>query len=497
MKKNGGLLLFVTTVLGVLPATAQQVQEIFTYQSLPVTVSVLPEVQQTGDPSTLIGATPGMLDEYAPGGVIPSAVNAFLIYRYGQWALIDAGFGTRLFEHLQTFDITAEDISVVLLTHLHGDHIGGLLRSGKAAFPNATVYLSKQEYDYWTSDDAMNELPAARRGGFENARKTLAAYRDRLLLFEPAKIGAAVPREVIPGVHAIAAFGHTPGHTLYGIDLGAEYFLAWADLTHATAIQLPYPDVAVTYDVNPGQAIASRKEILDYVAKNTIPVAGSHVAFPGAGWVFENNRGGYVFQPAATSDAIRNAVTRQLKKYPGTRLADIYKNFFQDYFGPGHIISDAAAAKNYLQRELDALSETSGAAVEPTGCEGNFYRVNLSLVKENIIPFDVFLDAFIESANARTAPSPAVWAAQWDKIEQVLDGMQQNLPDYDTDKVKLHESLLAGQPVVHHSGAYNGQHQPHYRIISKSVFDKKLRKLLESRHVPSGLPEQRKMSPTQ
>ena len=476
MKKTS--VLFFAAVFAIMPATAQQTPEIFQYRSTPVGVSVLPELQQNGHVHTLIGATPGILKKYAPDGIIPSAVNAFLIYRYGQVTLIDAGFGRKLFERLQSLGFTADDVSVVLLTHLHGDHIGGLLRDGKAAFPNATVYLSKQEYDYWTNDEAMNKLPEDRRGNFENARKTLAAYEEKVFTFEPAEIDAEAQREVIPGVYGIAAFGHTPGHTMYKIALGTEEFLVWADLTHATAIQLPHPEVAVTYDLHPEQAVATRKEVLAYAAKNALPVAGSHIAFPSAGWVFENKQGGYVFQPALTPEAVKKTVNEQLQKYAGTRLQDIYKNFFQDYFGPGHIIPDAAAAKKYLQEELDACTETAGVAVEPAGSEGNFYRVNLSVVKEKKIPFNLFLDAFIESANDVIAPPPAVWTAQWNHIIRIIDNLQLNIPDYEADKERLNNLLAEGKYVVHHSDTYEEQHKPHYRIISKSVFEKKLRKRL-------------------
>ncbi|MDR3350153.1 MAG: MBL fold metallo-hydrolase [Prevotellaceae bacterium] len=476
MKKTKQL--FIASMLAATPATAQQAQEIFNYQSAPVGVSVLPEMQQNRQVNTLIGATSGMLEKYAPGGIIPSAVNAFLVYRYGQLTLIDAGFGAQLFECLQSLGFTADDVSVVLLTHLHGDHIGGLLRNGKPAFPNATVYLAQQEYDYWTSDEEMNKLPENRRSGFENARKTLEAYSDRFFLFEPAKIGDAEQREVIPGIYGIAAFGHTPGHTMYKVTLPTEQLLIWADLTHATAVQLPHPEVAVTYDVHPGQAVDSRREVLRYAAKNSWTVAGSHIAFPGMGWVFENKQGGYIFQPALTPEAVRNAVNEQLEKYPASRLQDIYKNFFQDYFGPGHMIPDAAAAKNYLQQELDSLTGTSGAIVEPTGSEGRFYRVSLSAVKENKAPAGLFLEAFLESANDITVPPSAVWTAQWKNIVRIIDDMPLRLPDYEADKAKLDALLSEGKFAVHHSPAYEELYKPHYRIISKSVFEKKLKALL-------------------
>jgi glyoxylase-like metal-dependent hydrolase (beta-lactamase superfamily II) len=312
----------ITTLL--LPATlllAQQQKDIFSTTMGEFSIQVLSEGQQNGRADVLIGATPEMLEQYAPDGIIPSAVNAFLIYRFGQLTLVDAGFGTKLFEHLQSLGIPAETIGVVLLTHLHGDHIGGLLRNGKIAFPNATVYLSTQEYNYWTNDEAMNRLPENRRGGFENARKILAAYRHKLQLFEPAALNAAIPTEVIPGVFGIAAFGHTPGHTLYSLESNENRFLIWADLTHAMALQMPHPEIAVTYDVDPVQAVASRKTILDYVAKNAIPVAGSHIAFPAVGWVFATEKGGYVFQNAVTPEAAQQSIKEQLKKYPESRFA--------------------------------------------------------------------------------------------------------------------------------------------------------------------------------
>ncbi|MDR0694210.1 MAG: hypothetical protein LBF81_02790, partial [Prevotellaceae bacterium] len=107
MKKTSVLLL--ATIFAITPAIAQQAQEIFRYHSTPVGISVLPELQQNVQTGTLIGATPEILKKYAPDGMIPSAVNAFLIYRYGQLTLIDAGFGQKLFDHLQSLGFTAGD----------------------------------------------------------------------------------------------------------------------------------------------------------------------------------------------------------------------------------------------------------------------------------------------------------------------------------------------------------------------------------------------------
>jgi glyoxylase-like metal-dependent hydrolase (beta-lactamase superfamily II) len=296
MKKNA--ILLVAAVCTANALQAQSPDNTYTYELGEFKVYMLSEGQQNGRTNTLVGATPEQLAECAPDGNIPMATNAFLLYKWGQLTLVDAGFGTKLFDNLKSLDVAPDQISVIALTHLHGDHIGGMLRDGKVVFPHAEVYLSQPEYDYWTSDEAMNALPENRRGGFENARKVIAAYSDKLHLFTPGTIDGATTEEIIPGVYAVAAYGHTPGHTMYMLQSAAEdRLLIWADLTHAMAVQMPYPDVAVTYDGTPEQAVASRKEVLAYVAAHHIPVAGSHIAYPGMGWIVANSKGGYTFTP--------------------------------------------------------------------------------------------------------------------------------------------------------------------------------------------------------
>ena len=101
------------------------------------------------------------------------------------------------------------------------------------------------------------------------------------------------------------------------------------------------------------------------------------------------------FGQELSENRIKEAVCRQLEAYPQSSLRDLYKNFFQDRFGPGHIVSDTASAGKYLREELAAEKDFRGPYYEQTGYSGDFYRVNLSLVKEGIIPYQVFFDAFI------------------------------------------------------------------------------------------------------
>jgi glyoxylase-like metal-dependent hydrolase (beta-lactamase superfamily II) len=262
-------------------------------------VSVLSEEQRSGRIDALTGATPQMIQTYLPDSIYPSAVNAFLLRTPDKNILVDAGYGRKLFNHIQSLGLTTEDIHIILLTHMHGDHIGGLLRNDTIAFPQAELYLSQPEYDFWMSDQAMQASPD-RRNGFLQARKVIDAYKDKLHLFTPEAGPAADPpaNTLLPGIRAIAAYGHTPGHTAYLFESEGSQLLIWGDITHAMHIQMPCPDVTYARDSDPVQSVETRKHILAYVAAKNIPIAGMHIAFPGIGDVISTGNGGvYAFEP--------------------------------------------------------------------------------------------------------------------------------------------------------------------------------------------------------
>jgi glyoxylase-like metal-dependent hydrolase (beta-lactamase superfamily II) len=266
---------------------AQGAENVFTFKFGLFELTLLSEGQGQGNKGVLVGATDEMIEKYAPGGVFPNATNAFFLKTPGMNILIDAGYGRNLFNNLQSIGISPDKIDVVLLTHMHGDHIGGMLRDGKPSFPNADIYLPQPENDYWATAD---------RG--QQARDVIAAYKGKLHLFQPVEIGGQ-GKDLIAGISGIAAYGHTPGHTAYMLESDDKKLLVWGDLTHAMAVQMPYPQVAVTYDVTPADAVAYRKKILEYVWRNKIPVAGMHIAFPGIGAVEGGaGAGSYVFTSA-------------------------------------------------------------------------------------------------------------------------------------------------------------------------------------------------------
>ncbi len=273
---------------------SQDTQDKFSYRIGDFEVVLLSWGQKQGNASVLIGATEKMLNECIPQGTFPNATNAFLVRTPEKTILVDAGYENGLTANLHANDIHASQIDIILITHMHGDHIGGLLSEGKARFANAQLYIPQPEYDYWMSDEAMNRVPENKRNGFIAARQVVEVYKDKLHLFVPGKLNEKTS-ELVQGITPFIASGHTPGHTMYMLESRAAKLLIWGDLTHALAIQMSYPEVAVTYDLDPQQAVSSRKEVFEYVAKNNIFIAGMHIQYPAMGTIRIDESGKYSF----------------------------------------------------------------------------------------------------------------------------------------------------------------------------------------------------------
>ena len=224
-----------------------------------INVVSLLDVQGESDSSLLIGATDEQKAQYFTDGKMESQILAFWV----NGVLYDAGLRDgHIVQELAKNGVLPSDVKTILITHLHPDHFGGLVDSeGKAAFPNAEVYVGKVERDYW-----VNEVKN------ENVINALGLYTVHTFMFGD---------EVIPGVKAIDTSGHTPGHVSYLIEADGERLIVAGDIMHFPEIQLPVPDVAVRYDVDPVKAVQSRKFLLDYAAWKNIPVAGMHITFPG------------------------------------------------------------------------------------------------------------------------------------------------------------------------------------------------------------------------
>ena len=250
-------------------------------------IFTLVESERTGNASILVGADEAVLSRYIPAQGFQHTANAFLVKTPNQNILIDSGTGAGdvIIEKIKALGVQPEDINAVLITHLHGDHFGSLQRNGAAVFPNATVYLSAREFEYFTKT-APNQ-------GAVNA---LAPYQtaSRLTAINPGELAA--PVEILPGVKAIAAYGHTPGHTIFQLENSGAKLLIIGDLLHVALVQFPVPEISATYDMDQNAAAQIRRQVLDYAAKNKIPVGGMHIVYPAVGSV-EVDGTGFKFTP--------------------------------------------------------------------------------------------------------------------------------------------------------------------------------------------------------
>ena len=171
------------------------------------------------------------------------------------------------------------------------------------------------------------------------------------------------------------------------------------------------------------------------------------------------------------------AIERQMAAYPKSTLQDIYKSFYQEHFGPGHIISDTASARRYLMHELSEMDETSSPYFEPTGSQGDFVRVYLSAVADSLITAEQLLDALIKSANSWQDPTVS-WLEKWEAIVSIIQANKMEIEGFEADLPLLTEAARNNQ-AVHHSRRYNEAYHPHYRIVERGIFERDLESALK------------------
>ena len=238
-------------------------------------------VEESGEGSieVLLNPPSNVLEQCTTNGFFSRAVRAYLLNDNGNWSLFDAGFGRHIFEAMDYLNVSPLAITHVYLTHLHPDHIGGMLIGEELMFPNANVFLSHNEYDYWMSDISKQQVSIQKQSYFDVARKVLKAYKNNLCLQEPISFDD-LPSENHE-ISMIEAYGHTPGHVMYFIRQDENSLLLCGDLIHALDVQVLHPEISVVYDVDPIQAMKTRTSTFEYVANSNILVAGVHVAYSG------------------------------------------------------------------------------------------------------------------------------------------------------------------------------------------------------------------------
>jgi glyoxylase-like metal-dependent hydrolase (beta-lactamase superfamily II) len=230
---------------------------------------------------------------------VETSVNAFLVNTGAKLILIDAGVGTfmgpgtgHLIANLKAAGYQPEQVDEIYITHMHGDHIGGLAPAGARAFPNALVRASRLEADYWLKPERLAAATGDDKEGFQHALDSLSPYvtAGKFSAFED---GATL----VPGIRAVATHGHTPGHTSYLIESQGDKMMVLGDLVHVGAVQFPRPSAAIKFDSDSVAAVAQRQKVFHDAAQGHYWIAAAHLPFPGIGHLRAEGEG-YIWLPA-------------------------------------------------------------------------------------------------------------------------------------------------------------------------------------------------------
>lgn len=233
---------------------------------------------------------------------VSATVQAYLVNTGAKLVLIDTGAGGhwggptlgKLVQNLKASGYKPEQVDLVLLTHLHADHVGGIYQNGKRVFPNATVMMKKADADFWLSKEIMAKAPEEAKIFFTVAQDAAAPY-----------IAAGKWRpyegmdEIVPGIAPYAIPGHTPGHAGYMISSKGQSLLVWGDVAHVGAVQMPHPEVSIVFDSDSTSAVKTREALLVKLAQDKTMIAAAHMPFPGLGRIRNADSGvGYDWIPA-------------------------------------------------------------------------------------------------------------------------------------------------------------------------------------------------------
>ena len=231
--------------------------------------------------------------------------TGFLVNTGKQLILVDAGAGTwygggalgRLAGNLRRAGYTPDKVDLVLVTHLHSDHVGGLTtQAGKRVFPNAKVYVAKAESDFWLSKEIAAKAPKDAQPFFHSAQAVAAPYikAGKWHTFSGSET-------IVEGMQLVPLTGHTPGHTGYEFSSKGQTILFWGDTMHLPSVQLLHPELTVVFDIDPTAAAATRNQLLSRLAREGVVIAGPHMLFPGLGRL-RKEASAYHWTPVAFTD---------------------------------------------------------------------------------------------------------------------------------------------------------------------------------------------------
>lgn len=250
----------------------------------------------------LLQGNPAQLAEALRRGflreLVETSVNGYLVNTGKKLVLIDTGaaglFGPTLGNlqaNLVASGYKPEQVDEIYITHMHPDHVGGLVKDGKIAFPNAILRIDQRDVDFWLSMANLEAAPEANKGFFQGARASVNPYvaAGKLKPFNGSM-------ELVPGIRSVSTYGHTPGHTVYQIESQGEKLVLWGDLMHVAAVQFEDPSVTIAFDTDSQAAKTQREKAFAEAASAGHLVGSTHISFPGVGNLRGNGKG-YVWVP--------------------------------------------------------------------------------------------------------------------------------------------------------------------------------------------------------
>lgn len=238
---------------------------------------------------------------------VQTSINAFLVNTGQSLVLVDSGtadcFGAHLgsvLKNLKAAGYQPEQVDTILLTHLHPDHSCGVSKNGAANYPNATIYVSENETDYWLDPKQLQKIPkdqqAKYTGTVPKIKAALAPYQTKKQ-FKTFKLG-----DKIDGFEVISTPGHTPGHFSYKLKTSDEDVIFIGDIVHSHTVQFDRPETAIDYDIDPKAAVQTRlKQFADY-AKHGQTIAAPHLPFPAIGHIYSADGKSYQWIPVHFKD---------------------------------------------------------------------------------------------------------------------------------------------------------------------------------------------------
>ncbi|WP_117190875.1 MBL fold metallo-hydrolase [Rhizobium terrae] len=235
-----------------------------------------------------------LADNFLPTDQFVNSFSPTLIDTGSDVILFDTGLGKagraqgtgRLVEGLAAAGYMPEDVTIVVITHMHGDHIGGIMEDGKPAFPKARYMAGEAEYSFWT-DGARAGTPA--EGNQKAVIANVKPHADKMTFLKDGG-------EVVSGITAMLAPGHTPGHLIFNVESAGRRLVLTADTANHFVLSLQKPEWEVRFDMDKTQAAATRRRVFDMIATDKIAFLGYHMPFPAVGYV-EKQDTGYRFVP--------------------------------------------------------------------------------------------------------------------------------------------------------------------------------------------------------